>query len=61
MRAYLTGVTSTSIWVAYQRGERRFAGHDLPEGLRKNEPLPRPLLPAITTSTEQRGRPEEKT
>lgn len=48
MRAYLTGVTSTSIWVAYERGERRFAGHPLPCGLRKNEPLPRPLLTPST-------------
>ena len=57
MRGYLTGVTSTSIWVAYQRGERRFAGHDLPEGLRKNEPLPRPLL-TPSTKAEKGGHDE---
>jgi phosphoribosylaminoimidazole-succinocarboxamide synthase len=48
VRAYLTGVTSTSVWTAYQRGERTFCGHALPEGLKKNEPLPRPL---VTPST----------
>lgn len=57
MRGYLTGVTSTSIWVAYQRGERRFAGHALPEGMRKNEPLPRPLL-TPSTKAEKGGHDE---
>jgi phosphoribosylaminoimidazole-succinocarboxamide synthase len=48
VRAYLTGVTSTSIWTAYARGERSFCGHPLPEGMKKNEPLPAPI---VTPST----------
>lgn len=48
MRAYLTGVTSTSIWKAYEGGARTFAGHQLPDGLRKNQILPRPLLTPST-------------
>jgi phosphoribosylaminoimidazole-succinocarboxamide synthase len=44
MRAYLTGVTSTSVWHAYSRGDRTFCGHRLPEGMKKNEPLPAPIL-----------------
>jgi phosphoribosylaminoimidazole-succinocarboxamide synthase len=48
MRAYLTGSTSTSIWTAYARGERRYCGHRLPEGLRKHEPLPEPILTPTT-------------
>ncbi len=48
MRAYLTGVTSTSIWRAYERGDRTFCGHQLPEGMRKNEPLPAPILTPST-------------
>jgi len=48
VRAYLTGVTSTSIWTAYERGERRYCGHRLPEGLRKHEALPEPLLTPTT-------------
>jgi phosphoribosylaminoimidazole-succinocarboxamide synthase len=48
MRAYLTGVTSTSIWKAYEGGARRFAGHPLPDGLRKNQALPQPLLTPST-------------
>jgi len=48
VRAYLTGVTTTSIWKHYEAGSRRFAGHPLPDGMRKNQPLPRPL---VTPST----------
>jgi phosphoribosylaminoimidazole-succinocarboxamide synthase len=47
-RAHLTGSTSTSIWTAYERGERLYCGHRLPEGLRKHEPLPQPLLTPTT-------------
>jgi phosphoribosylaminoimidazole-succinocarboxamide synthase len=48
MRAYLTGVTSTSIWRAYEAGARVFCGHPLPEGMVKNQPLPAPLLTPST-------------
>ena len=47
-RAYLTGSTSTSIWTAYARGERVYCGHRLPDGLRRHEPLPQPLLTPTT-------------
>ena len=48
MRAYLTGVTSTSVWKAYEAGARTFAGHPLPDGLRKNQRLPAPILTPST-------------
>jgi phosphoribosylaminoimidazole-succinocarboxamide synthase len=48
MRAFLTGVTSTSIWSHYQRGLRQFCGHDLPDGMRKNQRLARALLTPST-------------
>jgi len=48
VRAYLTGSTSTSIWVHYERGERLFCGHKLPNGMRKHERLPKPLLTPST-------------
>jgi phosphoribosylaminoimidazole-succinocarboxamide synthase len=48
MRAYLTGVTSTSIWRAYERGDRTFCGHRLPDGMHKNERLPHPILTPST-------------
>ena len=48
MRAYLTGVTSTSVWRAYEAGARTFAGHALPDGMRKNQPLPQAILTPST-------------
>jgi len=48
MRAYLTGTTSTSVWCAYERGDRVFCGHRLPEGMRRHERLPRPILTPST-------------
>jgi len=48
VRAYLTGTTSTSIWMHYEGGARRFCGHDLPDGMRKHQRLPQPLLTPST-------------
>jgi phosphoribosylaminoimidazole-succinocarboxamide synthase len=48
VRAYVTGVTSTSIWTHYQRGVRVFCGHTLPDGLKKNQRLPSPILTPST-------------
>lgn len=48
VRGYLTGVTGTSIWTAYARGDRVYCGHRLPEGLRQHERLPEPLLTPTT-------------
>ena len=48
MRDYLTGVTSTSIWSAYQRGDRTFCGHDLPDGMKKNQRLRKAILTPST-------------
>ncbi len=56
-RAYLTGVSKTSIWTAYERGERSYCGHRLPDGLRKHERLPEPLLTPTTKA--ERGAHDE--
>jgi len=48
VRAYVTGSTSTSIWTHYKNGARVFCGHALPEGLRKNQRLPAPILTPAT-------------
>ena len=48
MRAYITGVTSTSIWTHYSRGERVFCGHTLPDGLKKHQRLEAPILTPST-------------
>jgi phosphoribosylaminoimidazole-succinocarboxamide synthase len=47
-RAYLTGSSSTSIWTAYERGDRLYCGHQLPDGMRRHEPLSEPLLTPTT-------------
>lgn len=51
-RGYLTGVSSTSIWTAYEKGAREYCGHRLPDGLRRHERLAEPLL-TPTTKAEQ--------
>ncbi len=48
MRSYLTGTTSTSIWIHYERGEREFCGHRLPDGLKRHEALPQTILTPST-------------
>jgi phosphoribosylaminoimidazole-succinocarboxamide synthase len=39
VRGYLTGVSQTSIWRAYEGGARTFCGHALPEGMKKHQKL----------------------
>jgi phosphoribosylaminoimidazole-succinocarboxamide synthase len=48
MRAYVTGSTSTSIWTHYEKGDRVFCGHRLPDGLKKNQKLETPILTPTT-------------
>lgn len=48
VRGYLTGSSSTSILRAYERGERSFCGHALPEGLVAHQRLAAPLLTPST-------------
>ena len=50
VRAYITGSTSTSMWTHYAAGARTFCGHDLPEGLKKNQRLERPILTPATNA-----------
>ena len=56
VRGYLTGSTDTSIWTKYASGERTFNGCTLPEGMKKNEPLPRNLV-TPTTKEKDHDRP----
>ncbi|MBN1669941.1 MAG: phosphoribosylaminoimidazolesuccinocarboxamide synthase [Kiritimatiellae bacterium] len=56
VRGYITGVTKTSLWYNYEQGVRRFCGHALPEGLRKDQKLVRPIL-TPTTKLEKHDRP----
>lgn len=48
VRAYITGSTSTSMWTHYAAGTRTFCGHELPDGLKKNQRLDEALLTPAT-------------
>jgi phosphoribosylaminoimidazole-succinocarboxamide synthase len=48
VRAYVTGVTSTSIWTHYAAGKREFCGNRLPDGLKKNQKLDKAILTPST-------------
>ena len=48
VRAYITGVTDTSLWSNYEQGQRDIAGNRLPDGLRRNERLAAPILTPTT-------------
>jgi phosphoribosylaminoimidazole-succinocarboxamide synthase len=41
-------VTDTSLWVMYQEGQREMYGLQFPDGLRKNQPLPAPIITPTT-------------
>ncbi len=57
VRGHITGVTDTALWTAYARGERTIYGHDLPDGLEKNDRLPTPII-TPTTKAENGGHDE---
>ena len=48
VRGYISGVTSTSLWYRYSLGERDIYGYHFPDGLRKNELLPQPIITPTT-------------
>lgn len=56
VRSYMTGSTSTSIWKNYQDGVRKYCGHDLPEGMVKNQKLEKTIL-TPTTKEDDHDRP----
>jgi len=56
VRGYITGVTKTSAWYNYERGVRNFCGNILPEGLKKDQKLEKPIL-TPTTKLEKHDRP----
>lgn len=50
VRGFLSGVTSTSAWMAYSKGERNFCGNVLPEGMVKNQAFAEPIITPTTKS-----------
>ncbi len=56
LRAYITGVTGTSLWTLYQKGVRDFGDFTLPNGMHKNQKLGKVIL-TPTTKFEEHDRP----
>lgn len=56
VRGYITGVTNTSLWHHYSQGQRDFGNFKLPDGLHKNQRLPKPVV-TPTTKFETHDRP----
>ena len=48
VRGYISGVTNTSLWKNYEKGERIIYGIDFPEGLNKNQKLKTPVITPTT-------------
>ncbi len=48
VRGYITGVTTTALWYRYSLGERDIYGYRFPEGLKKNQALPEPIITPTT-------------
>lgn len=48
VRGYITGVTNTSLWHTYSKGQRDYGDFTLPDGLKKNDKLPQPVLTPTT-------------
>src|SRR3989344_896712 len=56
LRGYITGVTGTALWTLYQGGTRDFGDFVLPDGMKKNQKLEKPVI-TPTTKFEEHDRP----
>src|SRR3989338_5863275 len=56
VRGYITGITGTSLWTLYKKGERNFGDFILPDGMHKNQKLDQVVL-TPTTKSEDHDRP----
>lgn len=56
VRGYITGVTDTSLWTLYNKGQRDFGDFVLPDGMKKNQKLEEPVL-TPTTKADDHDRP----
>ncbi len=59
VRGYITGVTITSLWYNYSQGKREIYGLKFPEGLKKNQKLPQPVITPTTRGTGPGGHDEK--
>jgi phosphoribosylaminoimidazole-succinocarboxamide synthase len=61
VRGYMSGVTNTSIWGSYARGERVIYGLTFPDGMVKNQILPEPVITPTTHGGGPSGHDERLT
>lgn len=58
VRGYITGVTDTSLWKKYEKGERTIYGIKFPNGLMKNQKLKTSVITPTTRETGAGGHDE---
>src|SRR3990167_4952196 len=58
VRAYITGVTGTSLWKLYDSGQRIIYGIKFPNGLKKHQILTKPVITPTTRGTGPGGHDE---
>lgn len=56
VRGFVTGSSSTSLWTIYNKGDREYCGIQFPDGMKKNQKLPEPVI-TPTTKEEDHDRP----
>jgi len=52
VRGRLSGSTSTALWTKYAAGSREIYGLSFPDGMKKNDPLPTPIITPTTKAQE---------
>lgn len=61
VRGYISGSTITSLWYNYSQGRKQIYGLKFPDGLKKNQKLPQPVLTPTTRGTGPGGHDEQIT
>ncbi|XP_057442490.1 phosphoribosylaminoimidazole-succinocarboxamide synthase, chloroplastic-like [Lotus japonicus] len=51
-RGFVTGSTDTSLWTVYDKGIRNYCGNVLPDGMVKNQKLPKIILTPTTKAAD---------
>lgn len=59
VRSYISGSTITSLWYNYFKGKREIYGLKFPNGLKKNQKLPQPVITPTTRGTGSGGHDEK--
>ena len=52
-RGYLTGSTETSLWTHYSNGAREYCGNSFPDGMTKNQKLPKNVITPTTKAVDR--------